>query len=361
MANPYNPLGTSKRPPVPNSADALMEFLHGGQGAAPSMDTNDPVRLASLRDSRIGELQDNQRRASAASMSHAVAGGQPVRPGQPLTFDHGSQADTNSAALLAGWLDDLQHDQKTDPYTGDAAHAKTQGIQDTIDHASLMNQEPMLGQQHHAEDIALQQKVAPIQETNRGNLAVEQLKANAARDVASTRAQGGVDVAQTKAWGSGVKLTNDETNVMDKLNQTKHLGPEALQMMEGANPGIANDTTKYKSWTDFLGAKLGGYLYKAGAPQAHSQIDQVIGILGESIPRMVVNSVRSKQLLDDLKLHAPQVGFSDGENYERLKYVMDHIIPATQKAIEETHAYGPGSAPSTVNANDPSTWERVQP
>lgn len=320
-------------PVAPSSPeDAIGTFLRGGGPPAQGMsNTNDPLESAQLADARRSELQDRLDRGD---------------------FQNGRTART---------LDTVKGEMASDPFTGDAPHAQVAANQTELNKASLANQSPMIDQQHHAEQFKMDQLLEPQKLKNVGDLAVAHEQGQTARDVASTRADAMQGVAETKAWGNGVKLTNDETNVMDKLHQTQMEGPQLLQMLEQADPGIATNTSKYKSWTDFLGAKAGGYLYRSGAPIDHSKIDQVTGFLGEIIPRMVVNSVRSKELLNDLKLHAPQVGLSDGENYERLSYILHSIIPHTQQAIEQTHMYGAGNAPQAVyDPNDPNTWKRVQ-
>lgn len=332
-----SPTSSFQRPAnVASPANAFGEFMQGGRGAMPnSGGTNDAVELASLRGGRAGELKDRLIQDNAVG-------------------------DRVDGKLAGGYLADLEGDMANDPNTGAAAHAQTAATNKTIQDASLKNQSPMIDQQHHQEQFEMSKLLEPEKLKQAGETTRTKLQGDAMRDVANTKGDAMLGVADTKAYGTAPKLSNDEINVMDKLNQTKIMGPQALQLMEQAHPGISQDPNRFKSWTDSMGAKVGGVIYKHGGPQTTSEahINQVVGYLGEVIPRMVVNSVRSKQLLDDLKLHAPQVGFSDGENYERLKYVMDYILPATERAIQETH--GQASAAPAYDANDPSTWKRVQ-
>jgi hypothetical protein len=328
-------------PVAPQSPeDALMEFLNQGQAprSEPNPSTDPALELAALRGGRQDELQDRVIKDRAIG-------------------------DSRDAALAGGFLGDVNNDIAADPNTGAAAHAQVASNAAELNKASLANQSPMIDRQHHDEQFALDKLTAPVKERNAGDLAVENLRANAMRDVAQTRGDAMQGVADTKA-GQGPKLSVNETDLMDKVNGLKIIAPKALQMMEQTHPGIndpkVNDA-KYKSWTDTLGAKFGGMIYRHGGPQdvSDANITQATGYLEAVLPRLLANGRLNLQQYNDLKMHVPQVGFSVGENYQRLQYVMQQILPSIEQGIQTTHGNPPPAAP-TYDANDPATWDRVR-
>lgn len=312
--------------PRPSPTDALHEFFGGGAGSTPPMDSNTPLQVASLRHDRLRQLQ--------------------MHP------------EGNNAEQVAT----LEAQMHNDPFTGDKETARVAGVQHALDVANTENLDPVRQQRQQDEQFTMDKLLKPIQETGKNQLAVEQQKADAARDVASTRADAIQGVADTKA-AAGPKLTNNETDTMDKANSINQLGPQLVQMLEAVNPGIENDPTKYGSWSDFLPAQLQSMLYKKGAPGdiARHNIDQAIGTLQVAIPKMQASGRLSMKQYEDLQAHVPQLGFSDGENYSRIKFVLSHILPDVTNGIQMTHGQTPSIAvPPAYNPNDPSTWQREQ-
>src|SRR2546422_107027 len=90
-----------------NAADILRPFEAGSSG-----DAFDPVALASLRDQRMGELEDQIAEASGIEA--------PMRG----SIDQRTPADIVRKSLL---LRGLQRDQAEDPYTGNAERARVGG------------------------------------------------------------------------------------------------------------------------------------------------------------------------------------------------------------------------------------------
>jgi hypothetical protein len=86
------------------------------------------------------------------------------------------------------------------------------------------------------------------------------------------------------------------------------------------------------------------------------RIKQLTGYLEAALPRMVTANRMNQNQYNDLKLHVPQVGLSDGANYLRLKHIMDTIMPAVRHGIEVGHSTTPLGRPgASAPAVDPRT------
>jgi hypothetical protein len=67
--------------------------------------------------------------------------------------------------------------------------------------------------------------------------------------------------------------------------------------------------------------------------------------------------VNQKQY-EDLKLHAPQLGMSDGANYRRLHEMLTTILPGVLRGMDEAH--GP-NATSTATPPLPGAVDKYGP
>src|SRR5262249_39877883 len=142
------------------------------------------------------------------------------------------------------------------------------------------------------------------------------------RIAASSESQGNLDAANrrqadlelAKNAAKGVKFNTAEQALLDSSNTVEQLGPQLLRMPEGANHGIELDPSKFGSWTDTAVGKGGGIVYRLGKLGSvnRDQINQLTGFLEVQIPRMLATGRLNQQQYDDLKMHAPQVGYSDG-------------------------------------------------
>lgn len=132
---------------APSDALETMRPFASGTGG----DEFDPVALASLRDQRMGELED---RIAAESGVEPPRISVDRRTGIPQveSIDQRTPADIVRKSLL---LRGLQRDQAEDPYTGNAEHARVTGIQNKLDEATSFNRPELadLRAQQGAEDI----------------------------------------------------------------------------------------------------------------------------------------------------------------------------------------------------------------
>lgn len=156
------------------------------------------------------------------------------------------------------------------------------------------------------------------------------------------------------------KYSAAENDQLTKIKAVQELAPKIQAMMEQENPGITQNPGKYGSWTDMLGAQAGGMLYKHGASLTPSEgdIKQITGYLEAVLPRLVQSGRMNQQQYQDLKMHVPQVGFSPGENWNRLQGMMTRILPAVTNAMQQVHSGGANTpSPAGGDPTDPN-WGR---
>ena len=71
-----------------------------------------------------------------------------------------------------------------------------------------------------------------------------------------------------------------------------------------------------------------------------------------AVPRILNSGRLNQDQYNDLKLHAPQIGFSDGANYERIKNILQDILPNVLRGIDEGHGATPTAPHDATGAAD---------
>src|SRR5882672_2679830 len=338
--------------PTPDEAAKILRAHFGmmPDPTDPNRAVGDPTGAVALginRSTQATELSDRiaNDEFAAAIPSEGFVPGEPGRrfvsrlPAANLASDRAS-------------LDALRGDQAADPFTGDAEQARVGGIQNALDAAATV-QRPEIGDA--AATVAKRNAFAEFMKTRRVKMGeYEAAKSPEAYAAAMTpiRAAGSaesqavldaagrrlVDVAATKNT-KPVKYTAAEQQLLDSANTVQELGPKLLALLEEEHPGISQDPTKYGSWTDKLGSTIGGWVYRQGKTKSprSDQIDQLVGYLEAQIPRMLVPGRVNQQQYEDLKLHGPALGFSDGSNYERVHKMLTEILPSVLHGVDDAH------------------------
>lgn len=171
-----------------------------------------------------------------------------------------------------------------------------------------------------------------------------------------------VAIRQAQLGGAPMsKLSAQENDQLTKINAVSTLIPQITAMMEKETPGVTANPGQHRSPTDALVGWGGGVLYKHGmAPtEAEAGINQLTGYLEAVIPRLVQSGRMNQNQYTDLKAHAPQVGYSPGENMGRINYIKNNILPAVVNAIHQVHTGGAFSPPAG-GGGDPTdpNWGR---
>jgi len=296
-----------------------------------ALDTGfDPVKLRALREQRLAELD----RVASPNLGANYG---PARITSGATV-----ADYNR---LKGEIDD-------DPYTGQAAHDQTARTNTRLDEAaSVMRPEigdaskttatrnafgDFLSAQAKAKGTGL--GAAEAESSPQAQyVANEESKRNIQRAEAMKGATFG-DLghgAPNPLPAKPTHLTPAEQDAADKAATVAQLGPQVMRMLEQQYPGIDKDPQKFGSMTDVLGSKVGGAIYRLGKTQTPSDdaINTMTGYLEATLPRMLASGRINQQQYNDLKLHVPQVGFSPGANYERIKMMLGTILPVVMNTM----------------------------
>lgn len=353
----------------PNEAARILA-QHFGMTADPagSGAVGDPtgaVALGMNRSDLQSELDDRIANERFAAALGPQTGFEPGSPGKRYV----------STLPIANLVSDetrakqLERDQASDPFTGAAEQGRVGTIQKALDLAQT-TMRPEIGDA--AKTVAERNAFAEFLKSHGMKLGEKMGEYEAGGSPAAyaaamtpIRAQGSaeqqdvLDAANRRAIALAnakpVKYTATEQQMLDTANGVQEMGPKLLALLEQENPGIGQDPTKYGSWTDLLGKEIGGWIYRKGKTSTarRDQIDQMVGYLEASIPRMLVPGRVNQTQYNDLKLHTPQLGFSDGANYERLHKMLTVILPDVLRGVDEAHSHDPTSAQVPGQAADP--------
>ena len=341
--------------PTPDEAARILRAHFGmvqEPGGDPGSVVGDPtgsIALAGVRGTQASELEDRIANEAAASVMPPSEGFVPGEPGRRYRTQGMSPANLVADRLR---LHTLRGEQASDPFTGDAETARVGGIQNALDAAATV-QRPEIGDA--AATVAKRNAFAEFMKSRGVKMgeyeaasspeayaaamtpirAAGSAESQAVLDAAGRRL---VDVAATKNT-KPVKYTAAEQQLLDSANTVQELGPKLLALLEEEHPGISQDPTKYGSWTDKLGSTIGGWVYRQGKTKSprSDQIDQLVGYLEAQIPRMLVPGRVNQQQYEDLKLHGPALGFSDGSNYERVHKMLTEILPSVLHGVDDAH------------------------
>ena len=272
-------------------------------------------------------------------------------------------------------LEQLRRDEAADPFTGAAETARIGGIQKALDTAATTMRPEVDAAARTTADRNAFAEFLKARGVKLGELEAQASPtayaagmtpvrvAGSAENQANLNAAAGRTIAQeiAKNQGKPEKYTAQENVLLDSANTVELLGPQLLRMLEQHNPGIAQDPTQYGSWTDMAVGKGGGVLYRMGklGTVDRDRINQLTGYLEVQIPQMLKSGRLTQTQYDDLKMHAPQLGYSDGENYARTQYILDNILPAVRKGIDATHGANPTAAHTPQADYSPPTADEL--
>jgi hypothetical protein len=330
-------------PPDPREAADIL--------ARDPLRANDPQALARNRRNLQYELED---RIAADKFGAALPqeGFVPGEPGRRYV----SRLPAANLAADEDQLARVRRDQAADPFTGAEETARVARTQAALDQAATTVRPELTDA---AEAVANRNYFAEFMK-NKGlkmgeyaaaaspeayAAAMTPIRAAASAENQAVLDAAGrrlVDVAATKNT-KGTKYTAPEQQLLDSANTVQELGPKLLALLQEEHPGIDADPTKFGSWTDKIGGEIGKFIYKQGKTKTarSDQIDQLVGYLEAQIPRMLVPGRVNQQQYEDLKLHGPALGFSDGANYERVKKMLTVILPDVLKGMDEAHGGDP--------------------
>lgn len=341
--------------PTPREAAAILRARFPGLAPeAPDDDRSvaygDPtgaLALSQLRDDRAGELEDQLIRQESAALipTDGYVQGDPGRRMRSNAVAASNAIETRKR------LTGLNADAAADPFTGVAEQARTKGIQTTLDAAATavrpeVDDAARAVATRNAFGEYLKSKGMKMGEFEAASspaaLAAAETPLHAqASDVGERLAKEKFDrdLQLTEAHRPPVKLTAQEQSTIDAAKTAEDLAPEMLQRLEMERAGIGADPTQYASWTDVLPAWAGKLLYSHGLVRNENRdrIDQLTGYLEASLPAMLRQGRLNQKQYEDLKLHVPQLGLSDGANYLRTKYILERILPSVVGGIESGH------------------------
>lgn len=259
--------------------------------------------------------------------------------------------DQRAKALLA----DVTNEIDSDPDTGTDARQSFQDVTDEQHKSDLYNLPGERQKRGDAQTAALEKLLNPIKETGNQNRLTEEVKQKG--DLAHQQLvnEGNAAVADTKTYGAAPKLTVAEQQSRDAANSVMNLGPQILSKLEAAHPGIGANPEKFGTPLDALSSFFGKKWYQAGMSSSEN-VNQDIGYVEQALARAMASGRVSNEQINMIKMHLPQVGFSDGENYKRLHHLMTNILPAIFQGVEETHVPGGQQsmpAPGAVQGRTP--------
>ena len=330
------------QPDPPDPAESAARLTDG------AMRADDPLTLAGRRYDERQALRQRIDNETAAAAMAPLEGYVPGEPGRRFV----SRQNAGNLVADTRRRDQLLADEAQDPFTGAAETARVGTIQKALDTAAATERPEIASAAKTVAERNAFAEFLKAKGVKMGELtaagspeayaaALTPIRAagsaenQAVLDAAGQRA---VDVADAKT-NKGVHYTAPEQQLLDAANSVQDLGPKLLSLLEAAHPGIGSDPTKFGSWTDLLGSEIGGAIYRRGKTKTalSDQIDQMVGYLEAQIPRMLVPGRVNQQQYDDLKLHAPRLGFSDGANYERLHTMLTKILPGVLHGMDEAH------------------------
>ena len=324
-------------------------------------DPTGALQLSALRNAQSDEL--SQRFANNESASFIPTEG--YAQGDPGRRVVSNVVPAANALSDKRALQQLERDAAADPFTGDAERARVAGMQDVIDKAALTSRSEVgdaakavatrnafadymkskgmkMGEYEAASSPAAVEAAKTKYYADTSDVGQHALDAANARDIQRSEAMKGAlfgDLGQGTPTAPQPKLTAQEQALMDSAATTEQLAPEMLKLLEAERPGIADDPTKFGSWTDVLPAVAGAKIYSLGVTQNENRarINQLTGYLEASLPRMLAAGRINQQQYADLKMHTPQLGLSDGANYERTRYILSKILPAVVGGVAAGH------------------------
>jgi hypothetical protein len=344
-------------------AGASADLLRSG-----AMRANDPQALAASRMADKDRLE-HQHDADVALAMIPREGFVPGEPGRRyLDRSAAANAYTDSQDLSR-----VTSDLAEDPNTGTAEQARVGKIRGTLDDAAT-TMRPEVGdaartvaernafaEYMKAHGLALGKSMGELEA--QGSPAAYAAGMTPVNIAHSSESQENLDATNRRAMqletvkgqAKGMKLSAAEQAQADAAATADELAPQLMDLMEQDNPGISADPSKFAGWDNVLGERLGGWLYKQGKVDTPNsdRIKQLTGYLEAALPRMVTANRLNQNQYNDLKLHVPQVGLSDGANYLRLKHIMDTIMPAVRHGIEAGHSQTPLSPITRPAAVDP--------
>lgn len=274
-------------------------------------------------------------------------------------------------------LDRVRGEIAADPFTGTAEQARVGGIQKRLDQAAMIQRPEIadeaktLANRNYFAEFMKNQGIKEGEKMGEYKAAGSPEAYKAAmtpiRAAGSSESQAVLDAAgrrvveANEARRPGIKYTAQEQQVIDKANEIQEQGPKLLALMENDLPGIGQDPTKYGSWFDKANASIGGFIYRRGKTQTANsdRIRQLTGYLEVAVPRILNSGRLNQQQYEDLKQHAPQIGFSDGANYERIKAILHDILPGVLRGIDEGHGANPTRTDPQEDKFAPPTDEQL--
>ena len=357
--------------PRPSAREAAAIIRSRFPGLVPDAGDNPPIggevygdpsgalALARLRNERASELSDRVANAADAAL---------IPTEGYVQGDPGRRMRNNAVAAMNAigggkQLVALQKEIADDPFTGDAAAARTQELQDKLDKAATTmrpeiadadeaeKQRNAFGKFLEAHGMKLGEKSGEY-EAMTSPAGRQALEEQGRRDVQRAEAMRGAmfgDLGLGMPTAPAAKLSAQEQMLLNASKTTEQLAPQLMQMLETAHPGIAENPGQYGSWTDLLGADIGGKIYNLGKTSTplDDDINQLTGFLAASIPKMLQSGRVTAQQYHELLKHVPQIGFTPGENYQRIRFIMNTIEPAVVGGIAAGHGGAmPTFAPS---------------
>jgi len=342
--------------PTPNTAEsiAILRRKFGGLGQSQPVQMQDlpadqgyygdptgSIELSGLREGRLDEMRRNREFQQQDIIDS-------LRTHGPRTFSTGATGND---------VQNLQEDIAGDPYTGTAEQQRIGGIRNALDTVNTFMRPETMGARRTAADEAAYGGGA-LEGARVGAGEAAKMRVGAAPDaqyIANEQLRRQQELKQTPqplpgqmptgehgGWGPPLaKLSSLEKDSLGKLSTAMELGPQLLQKMESRYPGIAQNPEKYGSWLDTIEHQLGRWAYTKGhGTDPHGEdINQTTGLIEVALARAYQSGRLNKDMYNDIKLHLPQIGFSPGANYERLRSVLTSIIPA------QIHGMGAANMP----------------
>lgn len=146
--------------------------------------------------------------------------------------------------------------------------------------------------------------------------------------------------------------TAQEHAMMDANNAIGTLGGKVLDTLRALHPDIEQNPDKYSSLFDAVPNALGGRLfYRHGAQvpavlngsNMDSNLRQDIGAIQAAAAKAQLSGRLSAPMLEFIQQHLPDADYSHGENYRRIKNLIQNIGPALVGGIEQSRGMGGGA------------------
>ena len=335
---------------MPMSPYDASQVLSGliSRGGQPALGQADVLKLAALRDQRKAELEDRIRAgdpAAAAQLNGPGGVEQDIQEdpstGAAAQADVAANLATQKSANMAGFdspqeqaaaarnLETLKVMSPVDVEKAKTAGTLAAGNQQFQNFQALKNlTEPVLPK---APQGSPAQVPAP---------ATQAAPAPPAPSTASrwrseiSMSPSGLSMHSAQVLPPVEKLNTQEKAVKVAADEATSLGDSVLQQLRQAHPDIQSNPTKYTSAMDSVHQATGGMLYRLGNPTstANTPLQQDIAAVKLAITRaMVGGQARSSpQLLKMVNDATPDIMYSDGENFKRIREAITRIIPLIQ-------------------------------